>query len=145
MIPAHRLSFQVHHELIFLPDLLVVQATLGRVETARHAKQIEEKVVEMGSNLTQRARPSPRQLLGVEDREMNPDASPVRHQEIATIWYTFATEPDLRFYSPVKRSCVDSYTSLIGPGYCDTKESIVNSVTPSTVACATKILSKGSL
>jgi hypothetical protein len=40
---------------------------------------------------------------------------------------------------------VDSYTVLIGPAYCDTKESMVNSVTPSTVACATKILSKGSL
>jgi len=38
-----------------------------------------------------------------------------------------------------------SYTFLIGPGYCDTKESMVSSVTPSTVACATKILSKGSL
>src|ERR1700680_3000215 len=37
------------------------------------------------------------------------------------------------------------YTVLIGPAYCDTKESMVNSVTPSTVACATKILSKGSL
>jgi len=39
----------------------------------------------------------------------------------------------------------DSYTVLIGPGYCDTKESMVSNVTPSTVACATKILSKGSL
>ena len=37
------------------------------------------------------------------------------------------------------------YTILIGPGYCDTRESMVSSVTPSTVACATKILSKGSL
>jgi hypothetical protein len=37
------------------------------------------------------------------------------------------------------------YTALIGPGYCDTTESMVSSVTPSTVACATKILSKGSL
>jgi hypothetical protein len=37
------------------------------------------------------------------------------------------------------------YTALIGPGYCDTAESMVSSVTPSTVACATKILSKGSL
>jgi hypothetical protein len=37
------------------------------------------------------------------------------------------------------------YTALIGPGYCDTAESTVSSVTPSTVACATKILSKGSL
>ena len=37
------------------------------------------------------------------------------------------------------------YTALIGPGYCLTTESMVNSVTPSTVACATKILSKGSL
>lgn len=36
------------------------------------------------------------------------------------------------------------YTALIGPGYCDTTESMVSSVTPSTVACATKILSKGS-
>jgi hypothetical protein len=40
---------------------------------------------------------------------------------------------------------VDSYTVLIGPAYCDTRESMVSSVRPSTVACATKILSKGSL
>ena len=40
---------------------------------------------------------------------------------------------------------VDSYTVLMGPGYSDTSESMVNSVTPSTVAWATKILSKGSL
>lgn len=40
---------------------------------------------------------------------------------------------------------LDFYTVLIGPGYCDTKASMVSSVTPSTVACATKILSKGSL
>jgi hypothetical protein len=40
---------------------------------------------------------------------------------------------------------VDYCTVLIGPGYWDTKESMVRSVTPSTVACATKILSKGSL
>ena len=40
---------------------------------------------------------------------------------------------------------VDSYTVRIGPGYSDTNGSMVNSVTPSTVACATKILSKGSL
>lgn len=40
---------------------------------------------------------------------------------------------------------VDPYTILIGPGYCDTKASMVSSVIPSTVACATKILSKGSL
>ena len=40
---------------------------------------------------------------------------------------------------------VDFYTVLIGPGYCDTKVSTVRSVTPSTVACATRILSKGSL
>jgi len=39
----------------------------------------------------------------------------------------------------------DSYTVLIGPGYWDTKESMVNSVIPSTVACATKTRSKGSL
>jgi hypothetical protein len=38
-----------------------------------------------------------------------------------------------------------TYTVLMGPGYCDTKESMVNSVTPSTVAWATKTLSKGSL
>src|ERR1700680_3713216 len=44
-------------------------------------------------------------------------------------------------YAPLKRSSVDSYTVLIGPGYCDTKESMVNNVIPSTVACATKILS----
>ena len=37
------------------------------------------------------------------------------------------------------------YTVLIGPGYCDTKESMVSNVIPSTVACATKILSNGSL
>jgi len=37
------------------------------------------------------------------------------------------------------------YTALIGPGYRLTTESMVSSVTPSTVACATKILSKGSL
>jgi hypothetical protein len=40
---------------------------------------------------------------------------------------------------------VDSYSVLMGPGYSDTSESMVNSVTPSTVAWATKILSKGSL
>lgn len=39
----------------------------------------------------------------------------------------------------------NGYTAMIGPGYCDTTESMVSSVTPSTVACATKILSKGSL
>ena len=37
------------------------------------------------------------------------------------------------------------YTAVIEPGYCNTTESMVSSVTPSTVACATKILSKGSL
>jgi hypothetical protein len=42
-------------------------------------------------------------------------------------------------------SSVNSYTVLIGPGYGDTRGSMVSSVTPSTVACATKILSKGSL
>src|SRR5271170_7148072 len=36
------------------------------------------------------------------------------------------------------------YTVLIGPAYCDTSESMVSSVTPSTVACATRIRSKGS-
>ena len=54
-----------------------------------------------------------------------------------------SVQPDIFFYS--HSSSVDSYTVLIGPGYCDTKESMVSSVTPSTVACATKILSKGSL
>ena len=44
-----------------------------------------------------------------------------------------------------RTSILDPYTILIGPGYCDTRESMVSSVTPSTVACATKILSKGSL
>ena len=44
------------------------------------------------------------------------------------------------------RTCIlDRYTALIGPGYCETRESMVSSVTPSTVAWATKILSKGSL
>jgi hypothetical protein len=38
-----------------------------------------------------------------------------------------------------------SYSVLIGPGYCDTRESMVNNVMPSTVACATKTLSNGSL
>src|SRR5437588_13011183 len=54
-----------------------------------------------------------------------------------------SVQPDIFLYS--HSSSVDSYTVLIGPGYCDTKESMVSSVTPSTVACATKILSKGSL
>lgn len=37
------------------------------------------------------------------------------------------------------------YIALIGPGYCDSRESVVNNVIPSTVAWATKTLSKGSL
>lgn len=45
----------------------------------------------------------------------------------------------------VARGGLDRYTVLIGPGYWETRESKVSSVTPSTVACATKILSKGSL
>ncbi len=49
------------------------------------------------------------------------------------------------FASIFRFSSLNPYTVLIGPGYCDTKESMVSSVTPSTVACATKILSKGSL
>ena len=44
-----------------------------------------------------------------------------------------------------RTSILDPYTALIGPGYCETRESMVSSVTPSTVACATKVLSKGSL
>jgi hypothetical protein len=44
-----------------------------------------------------------------------------------------------------RTSILDPYTALIGPGFCETRESMVSSVTPSTVACATKILSKGSL
>ena len=44
-----------------------------------------------------------------------------------------------------RTSIRDRYTALIGPGYCETRESMVSSVTPSTVAWATKILSKGSL
>ncbi len=38
-----------------------------------------------------------------------------------------------------------SQTVRIGPGYCATRESVVKSVMPSTVACATRILSNGSL
>ena len=56
--------------------------------------------------------------------------------------YTPAAPP---FFVSTRPSSADSYTALIGPGYCETKESIVSNVTPSTVACATKILSKGSL
>ena len=44
-----------------------------------------------------------------------------------------------------KEISLHSYTVLIGPGYCATKESLVNRVIPSTVAWAIKILSKGSL
>lgn len=38
-----------------------------------------------------------------------------------------------------------SYTFCIEPGYCATTASDVSRVKPSTVACATSILSKGSL
>ena len=49
-----------------------------------------------------------------------------------------------------KSECVQlkrthSYIVLIGPGYCDIRESVVNNVIPSTVACANKTLSNGSL
>ncbi len=37
------------------------------------------------------------------------------------------------------------HTFCIGPGYCDTQGSAVSRVMPSTVACATRIRSKGSL
>jgi hypothetical protein len=72
--------------------------------------------------------------------------SPVAHEQIATVWRASCTQDQMfGFPLPCKRSSVDSYTLLMGPGYCDTKESVVNSVIPSTVACATKTLSKGSL
>ena len=48
-------------------------------------------------------------------------------------------------HSPAFRVGAQIYTMRIGPGYRDTRESIVNSVIPSTPACATSTLSNGSL
>ncbi len=46
---------------------------------------------------------------------------------------------------PLSFALYRAYTMRIGPGYFATKESVVRSVTPSTVACATRTRSNGSL
>jgi hypothetical protein len=79
-----------------------------------------------------------RSNLGVSPRGADalPPLTVLRHQ----------ASPDCSELQPVIASTLRfNYTVLIGPGYWDAKESVVRSVTPSTVACATKILSKGSL
>jgi hypothetical protein len=48
-------------------------------------------------------------------------------------------------YRAISSRVESFYTVRIGPGYCATKESLVSSVMPSTVACATRTRSKGSL